>query len=154
MERLCVFSKHCRHFSGDLRSLSIRGFDLFQVEKMRDSDPPEGSPVNSVGSEPNYFVEHQTVSRLLHQTISKHRVVQNVFHNIRIAGNNNPSLAQAESYKPLGSTGLRHRSNPMVGKAGHKLHTPNHRKTSRTWYRLTHGSRRRSFPPPIMLLSS
>ena len=117
---------------------------------MRGGDPPEGSPVNSVGSEPNCSVEHQTVSRLLHRTISKHGAVQNVFRNIRIASNDNPSLAQAESHKPLGSTGLRRRSNPVVGKAGHKLHTPNHRKTSRTRYRLTHGSRRRSFPPPVL----
>ena len=33
-ERLFFFSKHCRHYSGDFRSLSHSGFDLLLAEEM------------------------------------------------------------------------------------------------------------------------
>lgn len=88
---------------------------MFRGEEMSGRDSPQGSPVDSVGGEPDGPVEHQAVGRFFHRAVGENGAVENLLRHVRVTRHDDASLAEAESHEALGLASLGHGGDFAVG---------------------------------------
>lgn len=96
------FGNVAQHGGAILLAAGLMCYNASRGEEVGGGDPPEESPVWSVGSEPHGSGEHKTPSRLLYWAISEVRGGEDFPSSMGIRGYNSRSGAKAKRHELSG----------------------------------------------------